>query len=162
MTNKPSGTKKHCESTNPESHQTAKIFILLSSFFFFFFFFFFLFYFFFFFFFFFYFFFFFFRQASSKLGDSLKTVFKQKMFWTMALLGTSFFYLFCYCYLLVHWISQETGAMQLLTNWKWQSHLSNPSVGRLHPHLWNQMNHHTRFQKHLLVLYCCAHSWAFH
>ena len=53
MNNTPSGAKKHCKSTEPESCQTAKMF------------------------FFFFFFFFFFRWASWNLHDSLTMVFTQ-------------------------------------------------------------------------------------
>ena len=55
--NTPSGTKKHHESTEPESHETAKMFFFLSFFFFFFF--------------------FFFRRATSNLRDSFTMVFAQ-------------------------------------------------------------------------------------
>jgi len=51
-----SGAKKHRESTEPESHQTAKMFFFFFSFFFFFF---------------------FFRRASSNLRDSFTMVFAQ-------------------------------------------------------------------------------------
>ena len=61
VNNIPSGAKKHCESTEPESRQMAIMFFFHFLFFFFLFF----------------FFFFFFRQASSNLCDSITMIFTQ-------------------------------------------------------------------------------------